>query len=88
VASYLALYCSENRASKELEMITDLNEAITTLERARTLLSLLTIRQVIEAGDEAINAVGLNPYAMNEGRATGEEGINTYWFDDAIKFLK
>lgn len=45
------------------------------LERLRTLASLVTIRQVIAAGHEAIDAAGLNPWCINEGLATGDERI-------------
>lgn len=44
-------------------------------DRFRLLASLLTVRQVIEAGDEYIEAAGLNPWCMREGLATGEERI-------------
>ena len=46
------------------------------LERASKLIPLLTVRQVISAGDDAIEAAGLNPWAMNEGLATGDENIS------------
>lgn len=32
-----------------------------------------TVRQIIEAGDRAIDAAGLNPWGMNEGLAEGSE---------------
>jgi hypothetical protein len=46
------------------------------LERTTKLASLLTVRQVINAGDEYIDAAGLNPWCMNEGLAPGEESIS------------
>jgi hypothetical protein len=51
------------------------------LRRCAVLVRLLTVRQVIEAGDEAIEAAGLNPYAINEGRATGDERLNPWWLE-------
>ena len=52
------------------------------LERARVLVSLLTVRQVIAAGDDACDAAGLNPWCINEGLATGDENIATHWMPD------
>lgn len=54
---------------------------VADMDRAATLIRLLTVRQVIEAGDEAISAAGLNPWAMNEGLATGDERIDAWWLD-------
>ena len=54
------------------------------LEKAAILLRLLTVRQVIEAGDDAIKAAGLNPWCMNEGLATGDEPISTTLIDCAL----
>lgn len=58
------------------------------LEKALPLLRLLTVRQVIEAGDEAIDAAGLNPWAINEGLATGDEPIGVWKFADALASAK
>lgn len=49
------------------------------LDRVRPLVALLTVRQVIQGGDAAIQASGLNPWCINEGRATGDEPISTWW---------
>lgn len=46
------------------------------LHEAAVLVPLLTVRQVIHAGDAAIDAAGLNPWCINEGLATGDEEIN------------
>jgi hypothetical protein len=54
------------------------------LERAQVLVGLVTVRQAIHAGDEAIEAAGLNPYAMNEGQATGDEHASTWWLRAAL----
>jgi hypothetical protein len=50
-----------------------------TIDRAQTLVSLLTVRQVIQAGDSAIDAAGLNPWCINEGRADGSARISAWW---------
>ncbi len=63
--------------------ITALREAIAErdeiIARAARLISLLTVRQVISAGDDAITAAGLNPWCINEGLAAGEEKLNSWW---------
>ena len=51
---------------------------IEAAERANKLINLLTVRQVIEAGDEAIEASGLNQWCLNEGLAEGRESIG-FW---------
>lgn len=61
---------------------------IEAAERAQLLLRGLTVGTVMERGIEAINAAGLNPYCMNEGRATGSERISTDWLDLAISSAK
>ena len=43
------------------------------------ILRSITVRQVVDLGDDAIRAVGLNPYCMNEGRATGNEQAIDEW---------
>jgi hypothetical protein len=62
-------------------------EIIETLKRAQKLVPLLTVRQVINAGDHAIEASGLNPYCLNEGQAIGDEYISSWWIDWAIEKL-
>lgn len=49
------------------------------LEALRPLLKMITIRQVIDRGDKAIDACGLNPYCINEGRASGHESALSDW---------
>ena len=63
-------------------------ELIEAAERADKLLHLLTVRQVIEAGYDAIDASGLNPYCMNEGLAEGHESIAPWWLASAIRRCK
>lgn len=53
-------------------------------QKASVLLPLLTVRQVIDAGDKAINAAGLNPWCINEGRATGHERIGAWSLTHAL----
>ena len=52
------------------------------LQRIAALLPLLrqlTIKQVIEAGDVAIDAAGLNPWCLKEGLAEGTEPAVSEW---------
>lgn len=44
-----------------------------------------TVRQIIEAGDRAIDAAGINPWAMNEGLATGEEHHTPWQLENCIQ---
>lgn len=46
-----------------------------------------TVRQIIEAGDRAIDAAGLNPWAMNEGLATGDEHHAPWQLEDCIQTI-
>jgi hypothetical protein len=62
----------------------ELPELIAALRRAQQLVRLLTVRQVIAAGDDAIDAAGLNPYCINEGQASGDERISVWWIEAAI----
>ena len=54
------------------------------LKRAKELVCLVTVKQVLEAGDAAINAAGLNPWCINEGLADGTEYIQTDFIDRAL----
>lgn len=63
-------------------------ELIAAAKRADVLVRLLTVRQVIEAGDEAIDAAGLNPYCMNEGLAEGHERIGFWHLSSALAALE
>lgn len=54
--------------------------------KMRKLAGLVTVRQVIEAGDEYIEVAGLNPYCMNEG-ADGDAKIDHWRFDAALSAL-
>lgn len=59
-------------------------EAAQMVAALAPLLRLITVRQVIKAGDNCIRAVGLNPWAMNEGLATGDEPAVDGWKLDAL----
>jgi hypothetical protein len=54
-------------------LLSALAERDAALERARILVGILTVGQVIRAGDRAISAAGLNPWCLNEGRAAAED---------------
>lgn len=58
------------------------------LDRLMTLARLVTVRQAIEAGDDAIAAAGLNPWCMSEGLATGDERVHLWWADDLVTRLR
>lgn len=61
---------------------------VEALERADKLVRLLTVRQVVMAGDEACEAAGLNPWCMNEGAASGDEGIGAWFITAALAKAK
>lgn len=63
-------------------------ELLAELEKARQLVRLVTVRQVIRAGDKAIEAAGLNPYCIAEGLATGEEPLDIWSIDAVIARAK
>ncbi len=67
--------------------MSNLEKVREALVQANTLLPLLTVRQVIEGGDAAIDASGLNPYCMNEGLATGDEHIDAWRIPAALAAL-
>jgi hypothetical protein len=51
------------------------------LRRAQRLVRLLTVGQVVDAGDDAIEAAGLNTWCVNEGLATRESKLNPTFLD-------
>ena len=55
------------------------------LRRLLPLLSQITVRQAINAGDQVIDACGLNPWCMNEGLATGGEPALSSWQIESIE---
>ena len=66
----------------------DLLEALQQARKLLELAKLVTVEQVINAGDDAINAAGLNPYCLNEGRCPKDAMAIDSWkldfIDDAI----
>lgn len=74
-----------SKQSVELTALRARNEELRgALERAGTLVRLLTIRDVIDCGSTAIEAAGINPWCLNEGLAQGDENISTWWIDAAL----
>ncbi len=71
----------ESRILDQEKVATEIERLQITLRRAKVLVELVTVRQAIQAGDAAIEAAGLNPYAMNEGLATGDEPLGTWWME-------
>lgn len=61
-------------------------ELVAACKLAKVLLAMRppTVRDVIESDEATIRAVGLNPWCINEGLATGEESINLDFLTDAI----
>lgn len=54
------------------------------LEELKPLLRMITIKQVIEKGDKAIDACGLNPWCLKEGLAEGHEPALSSWKIDSL----
>jgi len=42
-----------------------------------------TIRAVVEAGDAAIDAAGINPWTLNEGTSAGDESCVPWFLEEA-----
>lgn len=49
------------------------------LERANVLLRLLTVGQILQGGEDAIEASGINPWCVNEGRADRDDRWSPPW---------
>lgn len=58
---------------------------IQTVAAILPIIETITIRQAIEAGDEVIDACGLNPWCMNEGLADGSERALGHWKLEPIR---
>ena len=69
------------RALDQADVAPELLEA---LKRAEHLVRLLTVEQVMQAGNAAVDASGLHPFALNEGRADKGDRLSTYWLSAAI----
>jgi hypothetical protein len=63
----------------------ELLEACKRWEAMIPLLRMLTVHQVLSAGDAAIGAAGLNPYCINEGLAAGDEPAIAGWKFESIR---
>lgn len=74
------------------EELDSLRASVSTLcdamESMLPLIRMLTVRQVVQAGDDAINAVGLHPWCIAEGLATGDEPVSVSKFERAIPEAK
>lgn len=72
--------------------MTDLSQKLVSaaerIERLAPLVRLLTIGQVVDAGSAAIDAAGLDPYVLNEGRAERDDRIHAWWLDSLADDLK
>ncbi len=60
-----------------------LEGTLEALERAAALVRLVTVGQVMDAGDAAIAASGLDPWAVNEGKARRGDALDVWWLDHA-----
>lgn len=69
-------------------MTREQQELLEAAKRYLPLLRLLKIGQIIRAGDEYINAAGLNPWCMNEGLATNESTFDPWQLSQAIKAVE
>ena len=63
-------------------------QLVAALSRCEALVHLLTVRQVVSEGGKALEASGLNPWCLNEGLATGDERLSTWWIDAALLAAK
>lgn len=61
----------------------EVREAIAALRAMLPLVKLITVRQAIEAG--VADEIGLNPWAINEGLAGGDEPALSWWKIQAIE---
>lgn len=53
-------------------------------QKIAKLLSLLTVKQVIDAGAEYIEAAGLSPWCLNEGAVGHVEALDTWKIEDLL----
>lgn len=60
-------------------VVRECREAKEATRRAAVLVRLFTVRQVVDAGEEALDAAGLNPWCLNEGLARGEDRLSPSW---------
>lgn len=64
---------------------TAVREALAKIRALTPLLRMLTIRDVLAAGEDVIAASGINPWCVAEGRASGDEPALSSWQLDEIK---
>jgi hypothetical protein len=57
-------------------LVVELREQLKSLVR---IMPDMTIRDILDRGDEVIEASGLNPWCVNEGLATGDELHDVTW---------
>jgi len=74
-----------HRLRVHIDGIAEADEAADEIERLRKALRVMcdacpeiTIRDVLDAGDDAIAAFRLNPWCLNEGRASEDGIVNTH----------
>jgi hypothetical protein len=60
-------------------------QLVLACERLLKIARTVTVRQAISAGQEVIDATGLNPWCLNEGLATGDEHLCLHFAEDAIR---
>lgn len=63
-------------------------DVLQSVQRLVTLAELVTVRQAVDAGHEACDAAGLNPWCMNEGTATGNERVYLWWTDELLEAIR
>lgn len=70
--------------SANVRLIAAAPQMLEALKKAKELVKLITVRQVIDGGNAAIDASGLNPWCINEGLAYGNEPIDISFITAAI----
>lgn len=70
----------------DIEATKKIPEILKELERLNKLVKCLTVGQIIK--NDLADEAGLNPYAINEGLATGDETYDNWETDSLIEELK
>lgn len=86
------MYDDAEEANKEIQTVVVngkrffseevVNELVYALLRSQKLIPLVRIGDVIHSNTEVIDAAGLNPYCINEGRANADDRLSA----DFIRF--
>jgi hypothetical protein len=84
VAAVISNVRLASEVNANARLIASAPELLEALKRVVVLAELVTIRQIIQAGDDAIKAAGLNPWCINEGLATGDETHSVLFAHAAI----